>query len=694
MNHSTTGQTEQQWMQQADETAALLDALLESSPVGMAFVDREFRYIRINKTLAAMNNLPVEAHIGRRAHELFPHLAPTWEPYWRKVLQTGQPVTGVELSSASMHGALNAEYVLVNYYPVQTRDGTIIGCGISVVDITARKRAEKRQQFLAEASKQLTTTLDYLTTLHTVAHLAVPDFADWCAINAPGDDGKINLLAAAFAFAEDEALVQRLWQRYTLDPQGEYGVAKVFRTRQAELYRDLAPSFLSQDADDPEHAALLDNLAVTAYMCVPLIAQNELFGALTFAYGRSKRQYSEDDLQLAMELAQRCTLAIENARLYQAAQVMAHYEQQHAIDLRLLAEAARAINSTLALEGLLQVAADHTRTILGVQYVAITLLVNQNNEETVLVRSLAESYDMQALPEKEHWLEATLDGAGHEPIGLIQAAQKVVGSFTSEDVAVLAQLSQMVSAGIANARLYQEARKAIQMRNDMFSLVSHDLRNPLSVIKGLAQHLSRRFEKGEITETQRMITSLQRIDEAAERMNHLIDDLLLMARKQDNQAVELQRQTIDLVDYLQQLLHGLQPTAKQQLHFESQIEHLHAPVDTNAIERVCMNLLTNAIKYSPPDQPITVRLALIEHQGMHWAELRVIDRGIGIPADDLPHIFQRFHRARNVGQIAGTGIGLVSARQMIEQHGGSLQVESVQHEGTTVIVRLPVDTGL
>jgi signal transduction histidine kinase len=103
-----------------------------------------------------------------------------------------------------------------------------------------------------------------------------------------------------------------------------------------------------------------------------------------------------------------------------------------------------------------------------------------------------------------------------------------------------------------------------------------------------------------------------------------------------------------------------------------------------------MNLLTNAIKYSPAETTIVVRLTQTLHQGFSWVEVRFIDRGIGIPADDLPHIFQRFHRARNVGQIAGTGIGLVSARQIIEQHGGSMQVESVQHEGTTVIVRLPM----
>jgi PAS domain S-box-containing protein len=688
MQRSLAEQIQQQMMQ-SEETGALLDALLEASPIGMAFVDREFRYLRVNKTLAAMNKLSVEEHIGQRAADLFPHLFPTWEPHFRHVIETGEPVTNVELSSVGAYGPLKAKYALVNYYPVTTADGTILGCGISVIDITERKRVEQQQQFLAEASKKLTTSLDYLTTLHTVAHLAVPLFADWCAINALGEDGSIHLLAAAFAYPVDEVLVQQLWRRYPLDPQGARGVAKVLRHGEPEFYPSLSPSFLSHDAYDPEHAALLDRLSVTAYICVPLVARNQLIGAITFAQGRSRRTFNDADLQLAIDLAQRCALALENAHLYQAAQVTAHHEQQHATDLRLLAEAARAINGTLSLEETLKVAAEYTRKIMDAHFVIVSLL-DQVDGGTITVRLPDDITDPDQLPAKERWLEASLDSSEREHIGVIQVAHKDTAIFTSEDEAILAQIVQMVSAAMTNAWLYQEARKAVQVRNEMFSVVSHDLRNPLSVIKGLAQHLNRRFEKLEGPDTPRLLTGLQRIDEAAERMNNLIDDLLVMARKQDNRAPELQRQPIELVAYLGQLLNALQPTTKQHLVLDTPLDKLSALLDKNGLERVCMNLLTNAVKYSPPDTTITIRLTLTLHQGFSWAELRFIDQGIGIPADDLPHIFQRFHRGRNVGQIAGTGIGLVSARQIIEQHGGSMQVESIQHEGTTVIVRLPI----
>jgi signal transduction histidine kinase len=112
------------------------------------------------------------------------------------------------------------------------------------------------------------------------------------------------------------------------------------------------------------------------------------------------------------------------------------------------------------------------------------------------------------------------------------------------------------------------------------------------------------------------------------------------------------------------------------------------------LERVITNLLSNAVKYSPEGGKIVIRLARqpADHSAADWAVLEVQDWGIGIPAADLPHVFDRFFRASNVrGRFAGTGIGLAGASRIIEAHGGELTVTSVEGAGTTVCLRLPLE---
>ncbi|HEY8694521.1 MAG TPA: sensor histidine kinase, partial [Chloroflexota bacterium] len=110
--------------------------------------------------------------------------------------------------------------------------------------------------------------------------------------------------------------------------------------------------------------------------------------------------------------------------------------------------------------------------------------------------------------------------------------------------------------------------------------------------------------------------------------------------------------------------------------------------DVARVHRVVANLLANAIKYSPAGGDVVV---LVGVDG-DWAVLAVCDEGLGIPAADLPHVFERFHRGSNVERISGTGIGLAGAKDIVELHGGTIAVTSIEGRGTTVAVRLPLAT--
>jgi signal transduction histidine kinase len=187
-----------------------------------------------------------------------------------------------------------------------------------------------------------------------------------------------------------------------------------------------------------------------------------------------------------------------------------------------------------------------------------------------------------------------------------------------------------------------------------------------------------------------MGASLERIDIAATRMTRLIQDLLDVARLQSGQQLELQLAPTDLVAIVQQVLaEQEEQTEQHELRLVATQPAVSGQWDAIRLERVVRNLVSNAVKYSPNGGAVTVTVDLLPEQGQ--ARLIVEDAGIGIPATDLPHVFDGFRRASNVaGRIGGTGIGLASTRQIVEQHGGTIGIESEEGRGTRVTVSLPL----
>ena len=178
------------------------------------------------------------------------------------------------------------------------------------------RAAERRLAFLAEASAHLASSLDYETTLSRVARSAVPEMADWCVVDTIDEDRSVCLLAVAHVDAGKEALVRELRRRYPPAPQARYGLQKVLASGRPELYPDILPAWRQEAARDTEHLRLMQALAARSSMCVPLRARGQTLGAMTFVCADSGRRYGPSDVALAQDLADRCALALDNARLY------------------------------------------------------------------------------------------------------------------------------------------------------------------------------------------------------------------------------------------------------------------------------------------------------------------------------------------------------------------------------------------
>jgi GAF domain-containing protein/anti-sigma regulatory factor (Ser/Thr protein kinase) len=180
---------------------------------------------------------------------------------------------------------------------------------------TARE-ASNKLTFLADASAELATSLDYRSTLTNVARLVVPRLADWCGIQIV-EDGHFQSVAVAHVDPTKVSFAAELQRRYPTDPEGTAGVPNVVRTGVSELYTHVTPEMLAAGAVDDEHLRMVSQLGMTSVLIVPLTGRSGTFGALSLVYAESGRHFDEADRGFAEEVARRAALAVDNARAYQ-----------------------------------------------------------------------------------------------------------------------------------------------------------------------------------------------------------------------------------------------------------------------------------------------------------------------------------------------------------------------------------------
>lgn len=220
----------------------------------------------------------------------------------------------------------------------------------------------------------------------------------------------------------------------------------------------------------------------------------------------------------------------------------------------------------------------------------------------------------------------------------------------------------------------------------------HDLQQPLTVVLAQTEFLQRQLARGQPLDLELLGTPLKYILAAAKRMRDMTQELLDAPLQQSGRPVPLLLAKTDLVALARQAVDEYESASKlHQFLFKAEVPSLEAVVDETRLHRVLANLLTNAVKYSPHGGVVHVTVRGTDGPDGNAALLVVRDEGIGIPQDDLPHVFDRFHRGTNVvGRFAGSGLGLASARQLVELHGGSISVRSEEGRGSTFAVHLPL----
>jgi PAS domain S-box-containing protein len=516
----------------------------------------------------------------------------------------------------------------------------------------AAQRAQARLEFLAEASGVLSASLDVDETLAAVAALVVPRLADLCAIHMLADDGSIRPVAIVH---RDPETTEWLWQlagRSPFDRAAAQSIPEVLRTGEAELYTEVSAERIERlVSEQPGQEELLRTLIGTSAITAPLSARGRTFGTISLVSSDPARRFGADDFAVAQELARRAAVAVDNALLYREAQERGRAARilesvgdgVFLVDgegcVRYWNEAAAAVTGLPAGEVLDRLARE---AIPGWELI----------EPLVSVGGPPQSIPLQ-LGTRETWL--SISGVALEE-GTVYAFRDLT-----------------------------EERALEELRADFVSTVSHELRTPLAAIYGAAMTLQR--EDVQLDDAQRE-SLLAVVGSEADRLARTVNDILSASRL-DSGTLRIAIESCDAGVLADKVV------SAQRAHLPGNVELALvrgrvAPMaaDADKVRQVLVNLVDNAVKYSPDGGRVALR---VEQRGSH-VRFAVADEGLGIPFPDQRRIFDKFYRldpnlTRGVG---GTGLGLYISRELVQRMNGRIWVQSAPGRGSTFFVELPV----
>lgn len=606
---------------------------------------------------------------------------------WRSVIQTGEGC-GFEYRLQQADGIYR--WHLGRAVPMRNENDEIVCWVGTATDINTQKQFQQTEHFLARASQELASSLDYQTLLQRVAALAVPEIADWCAVDVWEEDvvgpNSINRLAVAHVDAGKIEWAKELQRRYPHDLNAKYGVGNVLRTGQSELYEEIPDSLLVETARDREHLEILRNIGFSSAMVVPMRVRGQTLGVITFVCSESGRKYSKSDLGLAEDLACRGALAIENARLYGESQQKEAALRESEERFRTMADSAPVLLWVSGIDGLCtffnQVWLNFTGRSLaqemgngwreGVhsddfQYCLDTYMTAFNAHENFQME-----YRLRRADGQYRWI---LDR------GMPRFMPN--GSFAGYIGSCIDITDRKLTEGILRSRATELARltsvltktnTALEKRNqelDQFAyIVSHDLKAPLRAIANLSQWIEEDLQEQITGDTKHQMNLLRG---RVHRMEALIEGILEYSRVG---RVKTAKELVDVEVMLQNAIASLAPPPTFTITVASEM-----PVFTTErllLEQVLTNLISNGIKHhNRSDGKVTISCQDEED----FYEFVVRDDGPGIAPQYHEKIFVIFQTLQARDRVENTGIGLSLVKKIVEDKGGNIFLESQVGQG-------------
>jgi len=397
------------------------------------------------------------------------------------------------------------------------------------------------------------------------------------------------------------------------------------------------------------------------YLAAPITWQGEVKGVIEVASRHPERSFGDDDLRLLALFVNQAAIALENSNLYR---LITEDQRRTEAMLHSINDGVIAVNNDARVI-MVNAAAER---ILGLP--PFPHVYERHVKEVIRIPSLANLFLKSLHSGKELAEEIRLDAPEKR---ILEAETSIIEVHPGGRIGIIAVIRDVTAL-----------RELEQAKSDFVSTVSHELRTPLTSIKAYTATLRRKdvdFDE----ETRQQF--LKVIEEETDRLTRLISDLLDMSRI-DSGRMELKRREFDVSRLAGIVVEKLRSQATNHvlsLECRGNIRPVNA--DPDKIEQVLVNLLDNAVKYSPSGGEIKV---FLENKGK-FVHFSVSDQGVGIPENHLPHIFEKFHRVDNraTREVYGTGLGLYVSKSIVEAHGGNIWVESELGKGSTFHFTLP-----
>jgi PAS domain S-box-containing protein len=588
-----------------------------------------------------------------------------------------------ERVAESLADAARTESPFAGEYRMLTRDGQVVwvhdesvtvrdenGAALYILgylrDVTpAKQEEEERSRFfraeqaaIARAAEErerlklvqnitelLGATLEYDAALKEVAELLVERMADWCIVDVADEAGTLTRRVVVHAEPRDSNHAAET------APSSEPDVVarRVVRERRPELRPE---STIAAPGELP----VISEIDVESYVCVPLLSRRHSLGALTLISTPGRRKFGPDDLALAQDVARRAALAIDNARLYReveersdAARVLTHVADgvfllDRGGNFRLLnpaAEAMTGFDSSV-------IGRPASEVIKGWEVIAERIPIvtsgEQPQEETVPFET----------EKGERWFSiAGVDFFG----GTVYAFRDVT-----------------------------EARRLDELKAEFVATASHELRTPLAAVYGAAQTLRRHDFALDEAGRERFISL---ITDESERLSRIVNDILL-ANQLDAGRLELETEPFDSGELVERVVEAARTHAPPGATLEVSVPDDPPAVaaDRDKARQVLVNLVENAIKYSPDGGRVVAGVEQLDSSVRFY----VSDEGMGIPEEELERIFDKFYRLdpEMTGGIGGTGLGLYICAELVRRMDGRIWASSSKGKGSEFSFELPL----
>lgn len=425
---------------------------------------------------------------------------------------------------------------------------------------------------------------------------------------------------------------------------------------------------------------VLQALGISAVLILPLIVDAQLFGWINFEFKHQDYSFNSSEIEILRAAAAAFSLHFDRCLTEEELRKSeAHY--------RAIVEDQTELICRFAPDGKLTFVNE-----AYCRYFGISRAEALNNSLVPFIPDLKR--DIMQYPVMIHESRIVLNNGKNRWLQWSDRAifdhQGILLGFQ----AVAQDITERKRAEEETIKALQKEKELSELRSRFVSMVSHEFRNPLSSIISAADLLEYYIETAS---TEKKLQYIERIQNASTTMNELLEDVLVIGRHEANKVV-FQPTEINLIEFGQKIIKEIefslnranQIIFKYQAYLDSDKNDLNHNIcgffDEKLLRQILSNLLSNAIKYSANNALIYLDLIGRDSEVIFMVK----DSGIGIPSDDLPHLFESFHRCQNVGMISGTGLGLTIVKRSVDMHGGQIFVESEVGVGTTFTVTLPL----